>query len=938
MARGRSDRYDTTPVGALLKPAMDRLGVTFKDIGTHIGVAPASITRKLRLDYKPPFTQEQIEQIAEYLELSDAQRDELLSWYGYRKNPASLPSPISSFVGREEQMTELPSLLLSTRLVTLTGAGGSGKTRLALEAGSAVRPGYSGGVWFVPLAALRDAALIPQAIASVLGVRERGNRPLIDEIAGHFQPRHALLILDNAEHMVDACRSICDTLLGQCPQLCIMVTSREVLGIAGEVVREVPPLSLPTEGQVSDPVRLMQSEAARLFIDRAREKSSRLRLTAENAAAVADICRKLDGLPLAIEIAAARARALDLLELAGRLEGPFRLTMELDEAAARHRTLQAALDWSYFLLRESEQLMLQRVSVFAGGWTLEAAETVCAGAGITDNDVLPLLARLVDTSFVVAGEEGGTFRYRLLEPVRQYAAARLEEVGDGERVRLRHAEFVLAFAREGEQKLKGSEQAEWLARLEREHDNVRAALGWLSLSRRGEAGLELAATTRLFWDIHGHWSEGRGWLDRLLAGADDASPRPVADALSAAGILAFSQSDFVAARAYLDACLVIRREQGSERDLAATLNTLGNVATRQSDYILARALLEESLALWRRAGDSHGEATTLSNLGIVARRQGQFDDATELYEQSLAIRRHIGDHHGTAMTLANLGNVHLDRGEIDVAYEAFDESLAIRRSLGDQSGVALVLDSLGAVATYRGDFIAARTFLRESIQLWEVLGDGSGVANGLRNLALVELRAGDLTSARALLEQALIAVGDGGDHEQISDVLDNLGIVAREQHRFGDARSLHEQSLAMRRAMYERPRIAESLENLATLALREERSGEAGALFREALALSREIGAWSRATDCIEGLSATAITQREWERAARLIGAAERLREASGIPLTPRGRAEHDQSLAVLRSALGDERLAEMRLEGHSFTRDHALAYALHSADPQKTN
>ncbi|HET9927212.1 MAG TPA: BTAD domain-containing putative transcriptional regulator, partial [Rubrobacter sp.] len=434
-------------------------------------------------------------------------------------SPNNLPASLTSFVGREEALLEIKRLLSMTRLLTLTGAGGAGKTRLALEVARDLLGAYPEGVWLVELAPLSDPALTRQAVAAALGVREQPGRPLTDTLTDHLRRKDLLLVLDNCEHLVDAAAHLAADLLESCPKLRILATSREPLGVPGEAVWTVPPLSLPDAGRATSFEGLMGTEAVRLFLDRARSRLPGFELGEENAVAVGRICRKLEGIPLAIELAAARMGALAVEQVAQRLEDSLKLLAGGNRIAdPRQQTLRATLNWSHELLSEAERKLFGRLSVFAGGWTLETAEEVCSGEGIERDDVADLLSKLVDKSLVMAGAGAqGALRYRMLEPVRQYARERVEESGEAGALLRRHAALFLALAEEAEPELRGPWQASWVKRLEQEWDNLRVAMVWLLAHDEPEGAARLGWALWLFWWVRGRFTEGRNWMEETLA-------------------------------------------------------------------------------------------------------------------------------------------------------------------------------------------------------------------------------------------------------------------------------------------------------------------------------------------------------------------------------------------------------------------------------------
>ncbi|MSP12497.1 MAG: adenylate/guanylate cyclase domain-containing protein, partial [Chloroflexi bacterium] len=531
--------------------------------------------------------------------------------------PHNLPVQLTSFIGREKEMADIKRLLPSTHLLTLTGVGGTGKTRLSLQVAADLLEEFADGVWLVELAPLADPALVPQAVATALGVREESGRPLLATLTDYLRAKHLLLILDNCEHLVAACIQVAEALLRACPHLKMLATSREALGITGESIFHVPSLPLPDPLRLPPVETLTQYEAIRLFIDRAVAVKSDFTVTNANAPAVAQICHRLDGIPLAIELAAARVRALSVEQISKRLDDRFRLlTGGSRSALPRQQTLAALIDWSYNLLTAPERALLQRLSVFAGGWSLEAAEQVCADVGqdsghprdvVLSSEVLDLLTRLVDKSLVNAEDQDGETRYRLLETIRQYARDRLLESGEGDQVRDRHLQYFLQLAEEGEIQLRGPQQMAWFKRLQTEQDNFRIALQW---SLGTEAGLRLAGALADFWVWwRGEISEGRRWLEEILAqtaGLGRTAAR--AKALCAAS---WFQDDSTAKRSRYEESIAIWREVGDQRGLALALHYLGLLELEQNHLAVARQWNTESQELWRAAGDAWGLARSL---------------------------------------------------------------------------------------------------------------------------------------------------------------------------------------------------------------------------------------------------------------------------------------------------------------------------------------
>ncbi|HXF83456.1 MAG TPA: tetratricopeptide repeat protein [bacterium] len=670
--------------------------------------------------------------------------------------PNNLPRQLTSFIGRERELAEVTALLRTAPLVTLTGPGGAGKTRLALQVGAEVVERFPDGVWLVALEALSDPALVPAAIAAVVGVREETHRPLLQTLVDVHRPKELLLIVDNCEHLLQGAAQVIGAMLHACPRLRVLATSQERLGIPGEVTYPIAMLPVP-DPRAAALEAVAATAAVRLFVDRAVLSQVRFVLTAENAPAVAQIVRQLDGIPLAIELAAARVQALSVEQIAARLDDRLRLlTTGPRTEVPRHQTLRAVLDWSYDLLAAEERALLRRLAVFAGGFVLEAAEAIC---GRGDVDVLNALARLVARSLVVFDDTGPTPRYRLLETVRLYGLERLRAEDDEAAVRTRHRDWYLVLAEQAEPHLTGAEQKRWLDRLEEEHDNLRAALTWCRDGPDGVAhGLRLAGALTTFWDIRGHWREGREWLETMLARSAEQSPARV-KALNGAANFAFFQGDFARAASLGQESLDLSRRLGDRRGAATCLNILGFEACRIENYGKARALGAESLQLSRESGDQVGTAAALAVLGLVARGEGDTAQAEALLSESVRQLRALGDKVRGALVLQNLGLVLRDRQEYERAGAIFEETLAVFEALGDRWGVAFSESNLGILAWEQGQYERGAELFRRSLVLRHELGDRRGVGISLVGLAAIALRQGALRRA-AILFAAAAAVRD----------------------------------------------------------------------------------------------------------------------------------------------------------------------------------
>jgi non-specific serine/threonine protein kinase len=614
----------------------------------------------------------------------------------------NLPAPLTSFVGRAREIALVQERLAETRLLTLTGTGGAGKTRLALLVASNLAAAFDDGVWLVELAPLSDPILVPGAVAAALGLRVSPERPTVDALLDFLRPRAVLLVLDNCEHLVGACAELAGVLLRACPALRILATSREELNVAGEVTWRVPSLSLAAD--------IAHSEAMQLFVERARASLDDFALSEDNAAAVAEVCQRLDGIPLAIELAAARVRSLAPAEIAARLDDRFSLlTTGPRSAMPRQQTLRATVEWSYALLAEEERRLFRGLSVFAGGWTLDAAEAICADPALPESGIFDLLDRLIKRSLVLVETVGAGTRYRLLETLRHYAADKASAAGEAAALADRHLAWFVALAEQAEPGIRTAALSSWLDRLEAEHDNIRAALRWAA-ERQPEAQVRLSEALWEFWYIRGHLAEGQGWLE-AAAQRTDVPPRVRARALKAAGSLASYRYDFERAEMLSGAALLLAREIGDLPLVAACLINEANIDTERARYPLAESHYDQALAVLQELGDRYGIGLVLINRSFLARRQGQHERATALLEQCLPIFTACGDRRRSARALQRLGTAAYEQHDFVRAERLGREALVTFGELSFMPGLADAFELLAGVSAARGNAAhAARLF------------------------------------------------------------------------------------------------------------------------------------------------------------------------------------------------------------------------------------
>jgi predicted ATPase/class 3 adenylate cyclase len=618
--------------------------------------------------------------------------------------PNNLAQQLNSFIGRERETAEVKELLHAHRLVTLLGMGGIGKSRLSVQLGAEVLDDYPDGVWLVELAPLSDPRLVPQAVASVLGVKEEPGRPVAEALVRFVRDRQLLIILDNCEHVVHACAELAKQLLQAGPKVKVLASSRDYLQVAGEAAYPVPTLSAPDPTAPLDIDSLRRHASVRLLVDRIVASAPKFRVTQKNAAAVADICHRLDGIPLALELAAARARALPIETIAARLNDRFRLLVTGDQTVLpRQRTLRALIDWSYDLLDAPERALFQRLAVFAGGFTLEAAEEIGAGGGIDRADVMDLLAHLVEKSLVVA--EAGGERYRLLDTVRHYAQERLAAAGEEERHRTAHLHHYVALAETARPQLAGPDQGTWLARLDAERENLLAAHAWGEFAPEGaRLGLRLVHALRPYWLSRGLMLLGLGITREALARVD-AQQRNEARCrgLSDAGLLCCFMGRYGQARELLTEAVSIAREIDNVSLVAGILQPLGMACIGEGDKAAARAHLEEALELARRLGNKRELAAAFTALAQLHRMEGRLDEAEPLYESALPLARELGDQEYIAAFLLNLSMVSIDRGALARVPAMLLEVLGIAEEIGSKPAGQSALDVCAGLAAARGE-------------------------------------------------------------------------------------------------------------------------------------------------------------------------------------------------------------------------------------------
>jgi predicted ATPase/DNA-binding SARP family transcriptional activator len=901
---------------------------------------------------------------------------------------ASLPLQLTRFFGREEEVADLTRRLVQpeTRLLTLTGPGGAGKTRLAIEVARQVAPAFDGRVWFVELAALPDPNLIPFALAQTLKLSLSPDKDPLETVVERLADLPCLLLLDNVEHLLRnrssllgpesppasksarpaGATALVRLLLERVPQLTCLATSRQPLHLGGEQEFPVPPLGMPTGTET--PERLLQWGSVALYADRAQLARPDFAVTERNGEAVAELCRKLEGMPLAIEMAAAWAKLLPPTRMLERLERQLDLLVSRRrDLPPRHQSLRATIEWSYGLLSLEQQACFARLSVFRGGWSLEAAEAVCGG------EALRLLSELQEQSLVVILEGQAETRYRMLEPLREYAAEKLRECGEEASARAAQALYFLSLAEEARAALECSGRV-WLDRLETEHDNLRAALRWYLEERDAASALRLAAALVPFWEVRFHLAEGQQWLESVLALPEAANAGVArARALAGAARLAVRRMDRSTGQRYWEEALAICRQREDRRGIAELLLQMGELEGYLSPGPEAAAGFAESLAFWREVGDRASVARTLFLQARLATARAAFPEARALHAEAAALNRELGDLRSAALNLRTLGDLSNTMGDYAVARTHLEESLAIDRQLDNRLGISEALLGIGQASYDLGDYPRARACWEEVLAIDtdkmggggyvlvclaavdRVEGDIAGAragyeatragklterprrnpAHGWSGLADLALAAGDETTAQRLYSECLPRYeAQPGEKWELILHRHVLWRLARRQGDTAASRALYQQALAYHETLMDPMLIAHSLRFLGVMAGPEEDRPSARRFLRESLLRGQEMEHREITVGSLRGLMELAVREGEWERAARLGGAA-----AARDPRVPRSRRPLEQYgeealLTALRAALGEARFAAAWTEGHAMTLEQAIDDALSCKTP----
>lgn len=815
--------------------------------------------------------------------------------------PTNLLTQLTSFVGRGRELEEIKQLLVpaeasqAARLVTLTGAGGNGKSRLSFEVAAQLLGKFADGVWLVELAFIADPAIIPQTIAEALDVVEQANRPILKTLADYLKKRQLLLVLDNCEHLIGACAEVVANLLRFCPGLQVLATSREALRVPGEITYRVRPLALPDTKKSLDITNLLEYEAIHLFVDRAKIANSHFMVSTQNQADLVQLCRRLDGNALAIELAAARSNVLTVDQINARLDDRFGLLRASGNRTAlpHQQTLRGLIDWSYNLLSETEKLLFRRLSVFTGGFSLEAAEMVGSSDEVESYEILDILSQLVNKSLVLVEEDAGSqLRYNYLETIRKYALEQLDHSDEAARHRRKHLDYFVELAEIAFVNTAGGQQESWFRRLDREQDNFRSALGWATENYL-EAAMQLSGALGRYWYVRCSYSEGLNWLQTILANfgeaADEKRKAQLARSLYWMATLAMPLGQYQQATPLYERCLQLSRELDDKSTITIVLSRLGELARNQGRYEQAIQLLEECLNLARQSGEWEVIANTLANRGEVAWDLGDYQQAQIFYQESFQIFSRLEDQINIAKLILRLGQVALARGRYNQAQAMFEQSHAMFEQRLNLWGMASTLHRQGLVALDLGNYDRAKELFEQSLALFSQHGDKWGIAEQYADLGNVSLAQGELIEASLFFEDSLAIYREIGIKSRIANLIVSQGELALQQGDYARARKNLEEGLAFQRELATKPGIAKALELLGRLAYREGHYNEALDRYHESLALNRAMNDQFNTTGCLEGLANVYLAANESEKAAQLAGEASAIRAATGIPAGPGG-------------------------------------------------
>jgi predicted ATPase/DNA-binding CsgD family transcriptional regulator len=859
----------------------------------------------------------------------------------------NLPISMTPFIGRDVQVEQVSRMIteLDYRLVTLTGAGGVGKTRLALKVAEGLIGKFRDGVWLVEMASLNDGKLVDQTIASIFSLGGDSERSPQNRLLEYLRNKNLLLIIDDCEHLIEDCARLIDTLLRLCPNLQFLVTSRESLGLEGEIPFSVPSMSFPDPLRLPSVEHLNQYEAIRLFLDRARLISPNFTITDENSRGIARICKRLDGIPLAIELAAARVKILDIEQIADHLEESFRLLAGgFRTALPRHQTMRASINWSYQLLTESEHILLQRFSVFSGGWSLEACEAICSAPPLSRDNVIDLLMHLVNKSLVVVEQQDhATIRYYLLDAIWEFAHEKIIEAGEEQTLRNHHLSYFSKLAEEAEPHICGQQQIKWLDQLSTELPNLRFALDW-GMKTNVTTGLKLASALKWFWQIRGYWSEGLNWINKGLAivaeherfftaeeltNAQLQNKITKASAFAAAGFLNRANFKYHKTISLLKESLALYGENNlSERSgVAFTLIELAKCSAASGEHLQAETYARESLALYKEIGEQFGISECLNVLGL---NETNPSGAKKMFLDALAIKREIGDINGMAYTLQMLAEITVNETEFEQASIWLEESLDYYSQVGNKKAIASSQRSSAWIAWVKADYNQAILEIDEAIQISKEFDERNLYSNNL-------LMRSDINLSKGCFEEA---IGDITTAFKVGKEVDDKSVLALTQIRQGrmfwinkqydQAVQVLNEALQLGRGSGNKYTTAFALYYLGQLANERNDIDFAAACHKQSMQTFYETNFiyWDYIAYGLEGLARTAYLENQFENSALLFGASNRLFRFLGNTLSPVEQRRRENEVDTIKEALGDEGFQTMWHKGYSSSTEEIIAYA----------
>jgi len=716
--------------------------------------------------------------------------------------PNNLPVQLTSFIGRGEQIEQIKNILKQTHLATITGTGGSGKTRLALQVSAEIIDEFENGVWYAELASLNDPLLLPQLIAQTLGLKEEPMRSMEETLCDYLRDRELLIILDNCEHMIDAAARLAEILLVKSPKLRIIATSREALRCSGEMTHRVLSLDTPDPRKKISIEQLSQYDSVSLFLERASAVNSNFKITKENSLALAGICSQLDGIPLAIELAAARVKVLSVEKINERLNDRFKLlTGGKRTSLPRQQTLKALIDWSYDLLSEKEKMLWGRLSIYSDGWTLESAEEICSDDKIETDEIMEIMYNLNEKSVVIFNEEKD--RYRMLETIRQYGEEKLKETHEEEIFENKHFEYFKNFVLKTEPKMFGAEMQKNMEKISQDYGNIETALNRTLKNNDIENGMEIAASLGNYWQIQGNFFEGSSRLESLIESTKGIKTPVLGKVLNTAGIFTRILGEYEKAENLINNSLEINREYGNDNEVSNSLNSMGNLNLDKGENENAINNFEESIKIYNETGNKKGLADSINDLARVFLNKGENEKAEKLFKESLAIMRGIGYKPGISTSITNLGVVALNKGDLENAGKLFEESLEIRKETGDKLGISKLLNNLGTISKSKKEFTKSREFYEKSLSIRREIGDKIGIAALLYNIGNLLIEEKEYKQSQDYFEECIILFRELGNKSRLALSLKSSGLAFYEQDDFAKAKKNIEECIKLKNEIFE---------------------------------------------------------------------------------------------------------------------------------------